>query len=39
LCIYVVKSETQIYITSMWLSGVHKSPVGVQVQGDVHDVV
>jgi len=39
LCIYTVKSETVVHITSMWLSGVHNSPVGVQVQGDVHDVV
>jgi len=39
LSIYVVKSETVVYITSMWVSGVHNSLVGVQVQGDVHDVV
>jgi len=39
LSIYVVKSETVVYITSMCVFGVHNSPVVVQVQGDVHDVV
>jgi len=34
-----LKSETVVYITSMWLAGVHNSPVGVQVQGHVHDAV
>jgi len=28
-----------VHITSTWLAGMHNSPVGVQVQGDVHDIV
>jgi len=29
----------QQFTSQVWLSGTHNSPVGVQVQGDVHDIV